>query len=258
MSARWMLLVAAIVIAVVAVASTRTATPAPRAAGNGVAVVELFTSQGCSSCPPADRVLSALGEEQFDGTVIPLAFHVDYWNSIGWNDPFSSPAWSQRQRAYAAAMKSTQVYTPQVVLNGRSQAVGNDGAAVRREIARQLAAAPAGSVAIRNVRRERGAVTVELDAALAAGARGATLQIVVFENGVTTAVTRGENSGRKLTNDFIVRAMESAATVAPGQTVRARTVTLKLDPHWNSGKLGVAAFLQDPQTLTIYGAAVNR
>src|SRR5690348_11228611 len=118
--------VAAVALAVLAAVPFRAAAP-----GNGPVVVELFTSQGCSSCPPADRLLSKLGEDpRFAGKVLPLSFHVDYWNSIGWQDPFSSARWSARQNDYARAFRSDRIYTPQTVVNGTSECVGNDERAV--------------------------------------------------------------------------------------------------------------------------------
>jgi hypothetical protein len=238
-----MILGSAALVAAGVIAATRHDTPAPANNSRGVAVVELFTSQGCSSCPPADVVLSELGKEQFAGTVVPLAFHVDYWNQIGWNDPFSSAQWSQRQRAYAASMKSSQVYTPQVVINGREQLVGSYGSRVRAEITKQLKSDAAGNVTIRDVQRNGNELTVYVDASMPAG-RTADVHVVLFENGVTTSVTKGENSGRTLTNDFVVRTMKTG-----------KSVTLPLDPHWRTDHLGIAAFLQDPKSLAIYGAA---
>lgn len=221
----------------------------PAASGRGVAVVELFTSQGCSSCPPADVVLSELGKEKFDGVVVPLAFHVDYWNQIGWTDPFSSARWSERQRAYAASMRSAQVYTPQVVINGREQLVGSYGGRVRAEIAKQLKSDARGAVAIGRVQRNGANVTVEFNASMR-DAGNADAHVVLFENGVTTNVGSGENSGRKLTNDFIVRAMKTAP-------IGTKSVTLPLDAHWQPQQLGVAVFLQDRRTMSIYGAATR-
>ena len=119
-------------------------------------VIELFTSQGCSSCPPADRLLSRLAEEPaYRGKVVPLAFHVDYWNYIGWTDPFSSPRWSERQRDYGRSLGLGTVYTPQLVIDGRSECVGSQEGDVRREIARALAAPPAGRVEL-SVSRDGG------------------------------------------------------------------------------------------------------
>ena len=112
-------------------------------------VLELFTSQGCSSCPPADALLSRLRHEDFGGsTVIPLAYHVDYWNHLGWSDPFSSPRWSQRQNLYARALKNAQVYTPQLIINGAVQMVGSADSPIRAEIERQLGGADRGAVFI--------------------------------------------------------------------------------------------------------------
>src|ERR1700681_1033381 len=109
--------------------------PAKGAPGRGPVVVELFTSQGCSSCPPADRLLSRLqGDSRTAGTVIPLAFHVDYWNRLGWSDPFSSAAWSERQMTYAKALHSNRIYTPQLVVGGRAECVGSEERQVMRRI----------------------------------------------------------------------------------------------------------------------------
>src|SRR5262245_4538420 len=116
----------------------------------GIAVVELFTSQGCSSCPPADRLLSKLaGDPRYQGQVIPLSFHVDYWNSIGWTDPYSSSRWSQRQQAYAAQVFHTnRIYTPQVVVNGRSECVGSKEDMVLGRVNNALSTEPAGRVSL--------------------------------------------------------------------------------------------------------------
>jgi len=104
------------------------------AAADGAPVVlELFTSEGCSSCPPADALLSKLGSS--NKSVIPLAYHVDYWNRLGWSDPFSSHEWSERQSAYARALNLSGDYTPQMVIGGGWQCVGSDGRSIARAIA---------------------------------------------------------------------------------------------------------------------------
>ncbi|MGH9465120.1 MAG: DUF1223 domain-containing protein, partial [Thermoanaerobaculia bacterium] len=107
---------------------------------SGPVLLELFTSQGCSSCPPADRLLSRLAAARgSEPVVVPLAFHVDYWNHIGWEDPFSQGRWSARQRAYALAFGRDGVYTPQLVVDGTEELVGSDERAVRRAIERAAA-----------------------------------------------------------------------------------------------------------------------
>lgn len=222
----------------------------------GTVVVELFTSQGCSSCPPADRLLSAIGSEDHRGrTVIPLAYHVDYWNSLGWRDPFSAASWTERQQRYAQTMKATQVYTPQIVVNGTEQMVGNAERPVRAEIERQLDGGDRGTVAIDNVTRNGNALAVKLHAHLDPGVPTADLVVAVFESGITTAVKAGENANRSLANDFIVRWENRTASVAANADA-ATTVNIPVDANWKN--VGVAAFLQDPKTLAIYGSAAKR
>ena len=204
-------------------------------------VIELFTSQGCSSCPPADRLLSKLRAE---GNVIPLAYHVDYWNYIGWTDPFSSSAWSQRQRQYAQTLKS-QVYTPQLVVNGAAQLVGSSERHVRAEIERQQREAERGAVFIDRIDRSGNQLIVHLRAQ---NDRRENLVVTLFENGLTTAVTRGENSDKQLANDAIVRWQ----AVASGPTI-----TIPIDAKWRADHLGVAAYLQDPKSLAIHAATAK-
>jgi hypothetical protein len=220
-------------------------------------IVELFTSQGCSSCPPADRLLSKLGK---DPRVIPLAFHVDYWNYIGWSDPFSSKAWSQRQQGYARAFHSNRIYTPQLVVSGRTQVVGSNEPEVRRSIAEALGAEPAGQVTVSANPSPDGRLKITAGAKLVRAAGGPLdLWVAVYETGLSTKVGAGENASRTLANDFVVRRLEKALTL-PGTAGSADSgeVVLGLDKRWNREHLGVAAFLQDPKTLAIHGAAVAR
>jgi hypothetical protein len=221
-------------------------------------VVELFTSQGCSSCPPADELLRTLRREQ-SGEIIPLAYHVDYWNYLGWSDPFSSAQWSQRQKAYAQALRS-EVYTPQAVINGRSQLVASTEGAVRREVAKAGEAKPQGMVAIDSVTMQGDRLVVSLRAHIdrSAGARKPQLIVALFEDGVTTKVTRGENAGRALVNDSIVRWQGSAFLVPDDGRDATGSTALPLDVDWRRDHLGIAAFVQEPSTLAIYAAASVR
>jgi hypothetical protein len=158
-------------------------------------VVELFTSEGCSSCPPADALLRVLKHQRPD--LLVLDFHVDYWNSLGWRDPFSSAEATARQQAYASALGS-EVYTPQLVVGGTQQMVGSD----RDAVASALASAMAPSVTVNLVKTE-GTVSVDVGA----GSGMATLWLVGFDDQHTTNVGRGENSGRTLTEVNIVRSI---------------------------------------------------
>ncbi|HVT60287.1 MAG TPA: DUF1223 domain-containing protein [Thermoanaerobaculia bacterium] len=237
----------------------------------GPVVVELFTSQGCSSCPPADRLLSRLPDDpRLAGKVIPLAFHVDYWNQIGWTDPFSARRWSERQEGYARAFRSSQVYTPQVVIGGRSECVGSREDQVRRGIADALAAEPAARVSLALAPpspdgKLRATVAARLArAAAGAGPGGLELWVALTESGLTTAVGAGENASRTLRNDHVVRRLEKAFTLpAAAGAERSAELALELpsgaarDPK-RLANLSVAAFLQDPASLAIHGAAVAR
>ena len=228
--------------------------------GGGPVVVELFTSQGCSSCPPADRLLSEIGEDPDLSTrVFPLAFHVDYWNYIGWTDPFSSERWSERQRAYARAFDSNRVYTPQLVVDGRTDCVGSQERKVERSIRRALERQPAGRVSLRlapgeNPDRLRAVAEASLRKDLS---RPPVLWVALYQTDRTTSVARGENADRTLHNDYVVRRLHRAFTL-PEATEGAEAsgeVTLELEPSWERSNLGVVAFLQDPKALEIHGAA---
>lgn len=228
---------------------------APAAPGS-IVVLELFTSQGCSSCPPADRVLSHVGREgALAARVVPLAFHVDYWNSIGWNDPFSSKAWTDRQYAYQAALGEPNVYTPQLVVNGRTHLNGSDEAGIAREVAK-AATGPAGRVTVAATPAgDALEVVVMAETPEAIPVKRLVAVVVVYENGIETAVRRGENSGRALVNDFVVRRLETAFELEPTAGARREgRVRVALDPAWRAANVGVVAFLQDPDTLRIYGA----
>ncbi|HXO22276.1 MAG TPA: DUF1223 domain-containing protein [Thermoanaerobaculia bacterium] len=239
------------------------AAPRGEAAGERAAapvVVELFTSQGCSSCPPADRLLSRLtGDADLAGRVIPLAFHVDYWNYIGWQDPFSSADWSKRQNDYARAWGENRIYTPQLVVNGKTECVGSDERLVRQRIAEALKAAPAGQVGLK-VEPAAGGLRVEADARLAGGVgRDLDLLVALYETGLSTPVKAGENARQTLQNDYVVRRLARVLTLpAAAGSAKSGAVSLALDPTWKRGNLGVAAFLQDPVTRMIHGAAVAK
>jgi hypothetical protein len=236
--------------------------------GDRVAVVELFTSQGCSSCPPADRLLSKLANDaQFQGKVsqgkvIPLAFHVDYWNSIGWTDPFSSSRWSQRQSAYAGRVFHTnRIYTPQVVVNGHTECVGNSEGDVTGRIADALAVEPAAQISLTVAPpTPDGHLKVNVGAKLAKAVAAGDLDlwVAVYESGLSTDVKAGENASRVLRNDRVVRRLEKAFTL-PGKAgaEKAGEIVLGIDKRWKVDALGVAAFLQDPATLAIHGAAAR-
>lgn len=227
--------------------------PRPAPADGAVVVLELFTSQGCSSCPPADRVLSALGRDPaLAGRVLPLAFHVDYWNHIGWTDPFSSAEASARQREYAEAFGTSRIYTPQLVVGGTLECVGSNEAAARELIAHALGRAPRGSVTF-TVKPDGEGFTVAAHATLVAGTPGAELLLAVVESGLETAVGRGENARRRLANDHVVRRFFNLGRLAAGGTLE-RDQRFERAPEWRADQLSVVAFLQDPDSREIFAA----
>jgi hypothetical protein len=163
-------------------------------------VVELFTSQGCSSCPPADAFLHDLSQR--DG-VIALSFHVDYWNYLGWADPFSSPEATDRQRSYRAALGVRYVYTPQMVVGGADQAVGSNRDDVLSAIARRSASL-ASSVGISVTTPKPGEATIMV-AAGPKPKRAAVVWAFLYDRAHTTEIARGENGGVRLVNSNVVR-----------------------------------------------------
>jgi hypothetical protein len=222
-----------------------------------VVLVELFTSQGCSSCPPADRLVSEIAAERA-GRMVTLEFHVDFWNSLGWKDPFSAKDWTDRQVAYEKALGQSQVYTPQAVVDGQAETIGSDAPKLRAALD-AAAARPGGRIALR-LEPSGNRVAVGADVSLPDGLRdqGLDLMMAVFERNLTTPVGRGENGGRTLHNDFVVRSLERVDRIAArGPASSHHSATLRLSKDWDPSRLGVAAFLQDPKSLAILGAAAQ-
>ncbi len=218
---------------------------APAGAGEPRAVVELFTSQGCSSCPPADRLLGELAAR--DG-VLALSFHVDYWNYVGWHDPFSSPAATERQRDYSRTIGRRYVYTPQMVVDGVAEGVGSD----RRGVEAMLEAAlrrPKLTIAVDRA-ADGASARVYIPAAAHAGAP-ADVWIVGFDRSHSTVIGRGENRGMTLTNANVVREIDRLGIWSG----HAATFTVKLAEP--SAK-GAALIVQHGPGGPILGAATLR
>ncbi len=200
-------------------------------------VVELFTSQGCSSCPPADALISKLAQDR--GQVIPLAFHVYYWDRLGWRDPFSSRDWTARQMMYVRSFALNGAFTPQAVVNGSRQFVGSNASAMKRAIEE---AKDAGSLTLDVTRKgSRIEGSVRADAP-----PNSDVVVVLFEDGVTTHIAGGENQGRTPTENAIVRRLVR---------VRGQSFSFDADPSWK--RLGVVAFVQNRATLAITAATVH-
>jgi hypothetical protein len=235
----------ALVIAAVAILAVLTLTMhgAPPKLGPAPVVVELFTSQGCSSCPPADALIHDIANDPaLRGRVIPLAFHVDYWDSLGWRDPFSSKAWTQRQAGYVRTMHLSSAYTPQAVVNGTRELVGSNRSALSAALEKASNEKPRSDVTL-TARREGNSLIATIHATVAAND---DLMLAIAEDGVATKIEHGENAGRTLMNDAVVRKL-IRVTSGPA------TVTVPLDPAWHN--VSATAFVQDRDTLTIGAAA---
>lgn len=178
-------------------------------------LVELFTSQGCSSCPPADKVLRTLSEQPIDGVrIIPLSWHVDYWNGLGWTDPYSSETATARQQAYATDLNARGLYTPQMVVDGQSEFVGSDRPRAFDVI---RAAAKSRKITLHiTPQRINGGITVRAVTDSGAVSDDWNVLLVVTEDHVSTDVKRGENNGRTLQHTAVVRGSAPMTKVESG------------------------------------------
>jgi hypothetical protein len=179
------------------------AAPGRAAESRAPVVVELFTSQGCSSCPPADAFLGELAQRK---DVIALAYHVDYWDYIGWKDRYASPAWTDRQKAYAGALELRTLYTPQMVIDGRVDAVGSDRSNVSYLIDR-AAALPKLELTL-----DSSGSRHVLHLPEARFSKPATVWLVIYDPEQRTQVNRGENAGSTLSEYNIVRDLRKLAS----------------------------------------------
>ncbi|HEX4780227.1 MAG TPA: DUF1223 domain-containing protein [Usitatibacter sp.] len=204
------------------------------------ALVELYTSEGCSSCPPADHWLSKLAASG-DPRVVPLAFHVSYWDYIGWKDRFADPRYTQRQAELAAARGTSMVYTPQVLIAGGDSRKWSDARAVEAALASiagkpaaariTLTSAPAGSSGI------EGTASMELPRA----AGDAVLFVALTQDGLSSRVTAGENRGERLEHRAVARGFA---------TQRGASVAFRFTPQpdWDLSRMSLVAFVQDTRT----------
>lgn len=213
-----------------------------RSGAQTAAFIELYTSEGCDSCPPADRWLSALDSASGDLPLVALAFHVDYWDQLGWRDAYASGRYSQRQRERVAASGGRAVYTPQVMLNGRDFRRWNEP--VWLDIARAVARRPAGAqLGLTLARDGDGRWQARLDATLHRPLPAARAWLAVYENELWSQVTAGENRGKRLRHDRVVRRLDGpVAADANGRLHLAA----HLAPDRHGERLGgIAAFVED-------------
>jgi len=216
-----------------------------RSGSNTAALVELYTSEGCSSCPPADRQLNRLRRSLDPAAeVVPLALHVGYWDFIGWKDPYAQAAFEQRQNWLARANQQQTIYTPEFFVGGT--ALRPWWGSLQKSV-RLLNAEPAAAwVHLRAHIAANGTLVLDAEAKAHAGADPAALYVALAENGLTAKVTRGENSGATLAHDHVVRAWIGPVPLVAG-AVRVRR-EIALPAAWNRARLEVIAFVQDAHT----------
>jgi hypothetical protein len=191
-------------------------TPALAAEASDVkAVVELFTSQGCSSCPPADRIL---GELARDPNTLAISLPVDYWDYIGWKDTLAEPIYTARQQAYAKSSGRGEVYTPQAIINGLADAVGSDRAQI--EAAEATTAKRPGVLSVpMSIAEEAGAIDISVGAAPAGAPHSASVYLIALASKRTVAIQRGENAGATLTYSNVVRGITKVGEWSGSPTV---------------------------------------
>jgi len=217
----------------------------PEAAGKGFAVVELFTSEGCSSCPSADALVAKVQKESADKPIYILAFHVDYWNRLGWKDVFSNHDYSIRQYQYSKWIKS-EVYTPQVIVNGHTEFVGSDEKSLRNAISAGLEKSAKTELSLNSIKVEGDKAILQYHVA---NANGSNLLIALIEKNATTKVKSGENGGRTLAHVQIVSQLKSIALKSIGGN---ENIAL---PHgFDPQKFELIGFVQNTQTGEITGA----
>ncbi len=225
--------------------------------GKPVAVVELFTSEGCSSCPPADKNLQRISELVSEGrNVIPLSFHVDYWNELGWVDPFSQEEFSVRQRDYAVAMKRKGVYTPQMIVNGVYEFNGSNKALSDKAIELALNRVVKHSVDLKVTASGRKGAGIPLSYRVATLSPDTddesdyVLNVVVVTDSETVSVPRGENGGRELSHVWVVKSLQSLPLSSASGTVEVDAAIIQ------KNHTRLVAYVQSKATREITGASV--
>lgn len=218
-------------------------------------IVELFTSEGCSSCPAADRLLSRLPTVFGDIEVVPLSEHVDYWNHLGWQDRFSAPLYSMRQQDYGRIFRLESVYTPEMVVNGQAEFNGSDEARAQQEI-RKAALSPRADLEMSMQSKDVVHLKVEH---LPQGTRNADVFLVITETNLETQVGGGENGGRRLRHTGVVRSLSSVGHLDT-KKAGAFSADAKLNLHadWKIENVKLVLFVQDRSNRKIVGAATLR
>lgn len=252
------------ILVVTALISRAQAQVQPAQSANSPVVVELFTSEGCSDCPPADALLQRMERQPISGVeIIPLEEHVDYWNHQGWVDPYSSMEWTQRQVEYINKAKENSPYTPEMVVNGESQFVGSDGRQAQLAIER-AASEPRTSVTISAAgsdSKNSASFAVKIGNLNGRSAGDvAEVWLAITEDGLRSSVTAGENAGHALSHAAVLRSLRKIGVAAPGKEPDsfAADPKVKFESNWKRENLRVVVFVQERKSFKILGAAFAR
>jgi hypothetical protein len=244
------------------IGQTQSAIARPRPTSSApVVVVELFTSEGCSSCPPADQLLKKLSEEQpvHGAQVVALEEHVDYWNHLGWRDPFSAAEFSRRQEEYAGVFRNSGVYTPQMIVDGQVEFTGSQGRKALEAI-EHSAGMPKVNVEVSPVAGDASSPsTFDLRVSNTSGtAAGQKLELwlAVTEQGLHSDVKAGENSGETLQHAAVVRTLQKVADVQGGKPLAKRVMPV-VKKEWKREQLSLVAFVVAKDSRKIVGGAIT-
>jgi hypothetical protein len=221
-------------------------------------LIELFTSEGCSTCPPADRFVQSLDTQPVPGIeFIVLSEHVDYWDHQGWSDPYSSPDFSERQRVYARQFKLGDVYTPQLVIDGSRQMSGTDAKEAAAAVD-QVRTKPKTELRITHLTAGQALLRahVESDPVRLADVHMLDVYVVIALNHAESQVTRGENANHRLTHTAVARKIKRIGRVTAGERF-SQDAELKIDAKIDPRNLRLVAFLQDPDSRRIFGATMK-
>jgi hypothetical protein len=225
------------------ITTTHAATCTAQSGTQRVALLELYTSEGCDSCPPTDRWTSALPARGFDAQrVITLAYHVDYWNYLGWTDPFAQARFTERQRFVNARIRNRTVYTPQLMLDGKDYRQGLSYSDLQQQVNALNREKPGADITL-SMNAASGAVDTSAQIKLHRKDTGAGVFLALYENKLANQVSAGENRGKKLEHDFVVR--ELAGPFAADAAINHK---FKIAPSWKTRDLAVAAFVQTAAT----------
>jgi len=214
---------------------------------DGFALVELFTSEGCSSCPPADELIEEVQEKYSGKNVIALSYHVDYWDRLGWKDPFSSADFTNRQEYYGGIFRLNSIYTPQAVINGETEFVGSNSAKLISSIEERLKTGSPIEIKLNVLLKTPGKVEVIYSTG-GSSSKQERLFIALVQKAATNKIKRGENEGRTLHHINIVRDFSSVLVSS-----QEETATFNLPPGMIREDFFVAAFVQNKTTGKITG-----